>query len=176
MTFTVYQSFLSDPDVWIADLAAATVHNTPYTVWMTCLRDAAQSNTITMGNGPYEHAAKIAEIGGVICNKHGEEQGCGVLTKVTLLPTGKYNLFSLTCMIKAGWKLNGNANSIYITQDEARIDFDIGIPTLKGVLFAMYLKRDSEIAGAGANVKVKMPQPHDMLGRPLWKRYDKKES
>jgi hypothetical protein len=69
-------------------------------------------------------------------------------------------------MMKAGWKLNGDANSIYITKDEARIDFDIKIPTPKGVLFAMYLKRDSEIAGAGADVKVKMSvtQAHDKLG------------
>ena len=74
MTFPVDQSFLSDPNVWIAD-SAATVHNTPHAVGMTNVRDASQSDTIIMGNGAHEHAAKIAEIGGVICNKHGVEQG-----------------------------------------------------------------------------------------------------
>ncbi len=86
MRFPVDQSFLSNPNVWIAD-SAATVHNTPHTIGMTNVRDAAQSDTITMGNGAYGHAAMIADIGGVICNKYGVEQGCGVLTEVTLLAT-----------------------------------------------------------------------------------------
>ncbi len=83
-----------------------------------------------------------------------------------MLLTGKYNLFSLTCMIKLGWKLNGNTNLIYITKDEARINFDIKIPTPKGVMFVMYFKRNSEIACAGADVKAKMSvaQAYDKLG------------
>ena len=41
-------------------------------------------------------------------------------------------------------------------KDDKTIVFDIKIPTPKGVLYAMYLKRETEIAGAGADVEVKM--------------------
>jgi hypothetical protein len=44
--------------------------------------------------------------------------------------------------------------------------FDIAIPTPKGVIYALYLERGSEIAGATADGKIKMTvkQAHDKLG------------
>jgi len=165
MSFSNDQSILNDPNVWIAD-SAATVHTTPHTVGLTNLRDAGKSDAITMGNGACETAAKIADLGGVMCDKHGTEKGYAVMKDVTLLPNGKYNLFSLTKMMKNGWKLGGDEKLIYLQKGDKKIEFDITIPTPKGVLFAMYMQRDSEIAGAGADtvVRLTVAQAHDKLG------------
>jgi hypothetical protein len=106
VTFPTDQAILLDPNVWIAD-TAATVHNMPHSVGMTNLCDADKSDAITMGNGISEKAVKIADIKGTMCDKHGVEIAVAKMTDVTFIPTGKYNLFSLTKMMKGGWKLNG---------------------------------------------------------------------
>jgi hypothetical protein len=142
VTFPTDQAILLDPNVWIAD-TAATVHNMPHSVGMTNLCDADKSDAITMGNGISEKAVKIADIKGTMCDKHGVEIAVAKMTDVTFIPTGKYNLFSLTKMMKGGWKLNGDDNTIYLMKDDKTIVFDIKIPTPKGVLYAMYLKREN---------------------------------
>jgi hypothetical protein len=47
-----------------------------------------------------------------------------------------------------GWELHGNDKKIWITKGEHTVTFDIVIPTAKGLLFAMYFWRNTEIAGA----------------------------
>ena len=59
-----------------------------------------------------------------------------------------FNLFSLTKMMKIGWTLGGDSKSVWITKDGSTVIFDIMIPTNKGMLLAMYFKRNTEIAGA----------------------------
>jgi hypothetical protein len=103
----------------------------------------------------------------MICDKHGNEQGLAKLTDVMLLPTGKFNLFSVTKLLKEGWKLNGDLKKMCLVKGEKTITFDIVIPTPKGVLFAMYMKRTTEIAGATTDVpqkKLNIQQAHDQLG------------
>jgi hypothetical protein len=48
-----------------------------------------------------------------------------------------------------GWTLGGDKDSIWLTKDEMKIEFDIKIPTTKGMLFTMYHERDTEKANAG---------------------------
>jgi hypothetical protein len=68
------------------------------------------------------------------------------ISDVTHLPEAKYNLFSITKLQNEGWTLGGNAGAIWLTKGDVEIKFDIKIPTPKGVLYAMYHQRDTEIA------------------------------
>ena len=83
LTFPTDQSFLSDPNVWIAD-TAATVHTTPHSQGAVNKRDATREDSITVGNGSSESASKIADIPGIMCDKHGNEKNQGTLKDVTL--------------------------------------------------------------------------------------------
>jgi hypothetical protein len=95
ITFPTNQAILSDPNVWIAD-KAATVHTTPHSQGMKYKKEATADDAITVGNGNREPALHITSITGMICNKHGNELNQTKLTEVTHLPSGKFNLFSLT--------------------------------------------------------------------------------
>jgi hypothetical protein len=168
MTFPSNHDFLSDPNVWIAD-TGATVHNTPHKCGLSNVRAASKSDAITMGNGGSEKAATIADIKGTIYNKNGVVIGPTMMTDVVVIPTGKFNLFSLTRMMKLGWTMGGDMNkeqAIWIEKGGKRVVFDLIIPTPKGMLFAMYMQRGSEIAGAGTDVAVKLnvQQAHERLG------------
>jgi len=104
VTVPLQQDLLDDPNVWIAD-SAATSHSTPHSISLTNVKEAKGSDAITMGNGGTEQANKIADIKGMMCNKYGVEMGQATLTEVTILPTGKFNLFSLTKLMNNGWIL-----------------------------------------------------------------------
>jgi len=116
-TFTNEQSLLNDPNVWIAD-SAATVHNTPHLQGMKNVRDATKNDRITMGNGANEKAVRIGDVPGIVCNKHGNQVGRAVIRDVTVLPSGAFDLFSLTKMISEGWKLGGTDKAIWLTKHD----------------------------------------------------------
>jgi hypothetical protein len=104
-----------------------------------------------------------------MCDKHGTELGTTKLTEVTYLPSGKFNLFSLTKMHKQGWLLHGNKEKIWLTKDSQTVTFDMVIPTNKGLLFALYFKREpkTELAAAFINPKPqRMPieEAHNKFG------------
>ena len=170
LTFPEETGLLTDPNVWIAD-TAATVHMTPHKIGISNIRKATGADSITMGNGNQEKAAQLADIVGMMCDKFGNEIGQAKLQDVTILPTGKYNLFSVTQMMKRGWSLKGDKEALVLEQGEQRIVFDICIPTPKGMLFAMYVKRtnsETEIGNAGRDgpvgTKLSYTQAHERLG------------
>jgi hypothetical protein len=96
------------------------------------------------------------------------ELGMATLSDVVYLLTGRFNLFSLTKMAQAGWILGGDPEEIWLTKESHHLSFDNVIPTPKGVLFAMYIQRDMEIAGATADAGPIMStqQVHDHLAHP----------
>jgi hypothetical protein len=47
-------------------------------------------------------------------------------------------------MLKLGWKMGDDESSIWIKKDDMKIEFDIQIPTPKGYLYVMYMKRNEE--------------------------------
>jgi hypothetical protein len=111
LTFSTGQSFLSDPNVWIAD-TAATLHT--HSQGAINKRDAKLEDLITVSNGSNETASKIVDIPGVVCDRQGNEIQTGTLKDVTLLPTGKFDLFSLSKMLKLGWTMGGDKTAIWI--------------------------------------------------------------
>jgi hypothetical protein len=133
-----------------------------------------------MGNSKSEDATVIGSIDGRLCDKNGNVLNDAKISDVTHFPEAKYNLFSITKLQNDGWTLGGNADAIWLTKGDIEIKFDIKIRTPKGVLYAMYHQRNTEIAvpmttapnAGAATVEVIIPTPkrmsvktaHDMLG------------
>jgi hypothetical protein len=124
---------------------------------------------VTMGNKDVEQATQIGDIPGVLCDKHGNELSKTMVKDVALIPKCGYNLFSITKLLKDNWNLSGTKEQLVLQKGKHKVVFDICIPTPKGVIFAMYLKRNAEIAGAStddkaAMMKITIQQAHDKLG------------
>jgi hypothetical protein len=51
-----------------------------------------------------------------MCNKNGIEMGTATLSDVVHLPTGQFNLFSVTKMTQQGWILGGDDKEIWLTK------------------------------------------------------------
>jgi hypothetical protein len=145
MEFPTDQKCLDNPSVWIRD-TGASVHMSPHRNGMRDLQKAKPVDAITMANGSSEDATVIGIISGRVCDKNGSVLNEAKITDVTHLPEGKYNLFSITKLQNEGWILSGDANAIWLTKGDVKIKFDIKIPISKGVLYAMYHQRDTEIA------------------------------
>jgi hypothetical protein len=146
MEFPTDQKFLHYPNVWIGD-TGASVHMAPHRSGMRDLQKAKSVGAINMANGSSEDATVIGNISGRVCDKNGNVLNEAKITDVTHLPEGKYKLFSITKLQTEGWILSGDANAIWLTKGDIEIKFDIKIPTPKGVLYAMYHQRNTEIAG-----------------------------
>jgi hypothetical protein len=164
MTFPKTQSLLSDPNVWIRDIGAS-VHMTPHKVGMINMRDATREDYVTIGNGSTKVATKIGDIPGVICDIKGNPRDSTVIKNVTYVPNSAYNLFSLMKMMKAGWELNRKGGHLAITRGNHKLVFDIEIATPKGTIFAVYMKRNTEIVNASTDhTKMSIQKAHDKLG------------
>ena len=150
MGFPEQLALLKDPNVWIAD-TAATVHSTPCTIGLKNVREATQCEAITMGNGAKEQASMVGDLPGMLCDKHGNQIGRGVLQQVKIIQNGQFNLFSISKMMKQGWELSGSQKEMVISKGKNRIVFDIVIPTTEGVLYAIYHRRDANNELAAAN-------------------------
>ena len=157
-------SMVLDPNVWIAD-SAATVHSTGHQVGMFDIKKVSTGG-ITIANGEEQKIKLFGSLKGTMCDQHGDQQGEAVIENVKLVPTQKFNLFSTTKLQTKGWQLGGNNNSMWLEKDNKKIVFDIMLKTEEGVLFAMYFKRDTEIAGATIDTKTKMSvmTAHEKLG------------
>ena len=69
-------------------------------------------------------------------------------------------------MQNKGWLLFGNKDKIWIEKEGRKVTFDIKIPTSKGAVFAMYVKRANSIKTANMVTNVKkmtIQQAHERL-------------
>jgi hypothetical protein len=162
-SFPETAELLKDENVWIAD-TGATVHTMAHKGGMHSLKKVTGDDSITMGNGIAEKAALIGELTGTICDKNGDGMTTATMSDVVYLPTGKFNLFSLTKMTRnQGWILGGDDKGIWLTKGDQKLLLYIAIP------FAMYIKRDigKEMAQAMVNEKsIPIQLAHDRLGHP----------
>jgi hypothetical protein len=134
------------------------------------LKKVTGDDSITMGNGIAKKAALIGELTGTICDKNGDEVTTTTMSDVVYLPTGQFNLFSLTKMTtNQGLILGGVDKGIWLTKGDQKLLFDIAIRTPKGMLFAKYIKREigKEMAQAMVDEKsIPIELAHDRLGHP----------
>jgi hypothetical protein len=110
------------------------------------MRCTGASDNIIMGNGAKESAHSIGKLTGTICDQYGHQLNKSTMQDVTLLPTGMFNLFSLSVMQRRGWLLYGDVKKIWLEKEGNKIVFDLMVPTPKGVVYCMYLNRHCEIA------------------------------
>jgi hypothetical protein len=120
-----------------------------------------------MGNGVDVGAKMITKLPGAVCDKEGHELYDAVINEVTYLPGAKYNLFSLSKMVRhGGWRLNGDKDALWIKKDGQEICFNIVIPTPKGALYCMYYKRVGEMVMSvtDSSSKMNIMKAHNLLG------------
>jgi hypothetical protein len=168
MTFPSVRALLSDPDVFIAD-SGATTHATVSIRGLKNLHKGCDGDFIEVASGLQEAAAQIGDLPCVICDKHGQELQNVVLHDVTYSPSLKFNLFSTSKLQQEGWKMMGDFNSITMTKEGMTVGCDIVIPTNKGAIYCVYLKRGCEMAnvvaqGMGPKATMTIKQAHDRFG------------
>jgi SepF-like predicted cell division protein (DUF552 family) len=110
------ETTLTDPNLWIAD-TGATVHSTANMAHANNWEPDTSNTVVVMGNGKKEKVTKIGKVKGIAKDKDGINQGNIVLLDIMFLPNGKYNLISVTKVMKNGWELEGNSNHIKLKKD-----------------------------------------------------------
>jgi hypothetical protein len=136
-------------------------------------KKGTDNDAITMGNGAREGAAMIGDLQGPMCTKEGNKLAVATLKDVAYLPTLKFNLFSITKLQQDGWILHGNKDQIKLTKGNCSVVFNIVIDTPKGAIFALYLKRNTELASAATDVinKVHKRAPVSMTIKQAHERF-----
>jgi hypothetical protein len=141
------ETTLTDPDLWIAD-TGATVQSTANIAYANNWEPNTSNTVVVMGNGKKEKVTKIGKIEGSAKDKDGINQGNIILSDVMFLPNGKYNLISVTKVMKNGWKLEGDSNHFKLKKDKKEFVFNIKINTSRGILFAVRINNKLEMIAA----------------------------
>jgi hypothetical protein len=100
------------------------------------------SENVVMGNGNTCATSIVGDLIATMCNKNGKVLMPIKLGDVTCSNDVKFNLFSITAMLKKGWTMQGTKESITLKQGKKSICFDAVIDTPKGRLFTMLIKHD----------------------------------
>jgi hypothetical protein len=149
--FPISRALLTDPNVFIAD-TGSTVHSTRFKSGFKNAKKGSDNDVITMGKGAREGTAMIGDLQGTMCTKEGNELAVATLKDVAYLLALKFNLFSVTKLQQDGWILHGDKDQIKLTKGNCSVVFNIVIDTPKGAIFAMYLKRNTELASVATDV------------------------
>jgi hypothetical protein len=156
---------LTDLNVWIAHHTGVTVNSSPHEWGMQNKRK--DNSGITVGNGVTEKTSVTGDITGIICDKYGTQLQETVLTEVTLLSNGQFNLFSVRQMTnKVGWLLHGHKEKLWREKNGNKVVFDIVVQTPKGAVYCMYFKctaQNAEISGVMVEKKMTMNRAHDLF-------------
>jgi hypothetical protein len=151
----------SNPNIWIGD-TAASVHMTPFDHGTIPETKTGMSETITVGNGKKEMMTKYGSIIGTVRDKHGRAVVRAMLKHVAHSPKIKFNLCSLSILIQDNWNLKGISEMIWVENNNVKLEFDIKITTASGVVYCMYLQRDTELANPAVFYNV--TEAHERLG------------
>ena len=107
---------LEDPSIWIGD-TVATVHMTPHAAGMVPKNgDKLKGQSIMVGNGKKEVTNMNGSINRLIIDKKGMEVGRATLTDFAYSPLMKFNLCSLSRLMKNGWKMSGDDNGFKMSK------------------------------------------------------------
>jgi len=164
MQFPNVMKILLDPNVFVADTGSSS-HSSPHGQGLKNLKAVEEGTGVIVGNGAHEMTKQKGDLDVDICDKHGTKLSTATLTDVNLVPTNKFNLFSLTKMQKQGWMLGGDSKSISLTKGGKKIVFDIVIDTPDGMICCIYLNRHTtgtELAGMAT--KMNINKAHELLG------------
>jgi hypothetical protein len=79
-------------------------------------------------------------------DSNGKLQGNIILSDVMYIPNGRYNLISVTKIMKQGWKLEANGGGQSLSHGNKKLTFDKKIHTAKGLLYAVEIKPNHEVS------------------------------
>ena len=145
-----FHDIMKDEEIWVAD-SAATTHMTFSNTGMRNCRKAEAKDSLVMGNGSDAQAQCIGDVYGSLIGMESNPIDVS-LKEVTYSPTAKFNLISLPALMKKGWKMIGDLNKIIITKGNMQVKFDIIVPTPKGMLFCLRMKRSTSTEVGAINV------------------------
>jgi Zinc knuckle len=152
-----------DPNIWVAD-TAATVHSTPHEIGMTNVHEVSNDEAVVVAaNGAVEETMKIGDLPGTMTDKKGNELGNAMIKGCSIVPSNKFNLYSLTQALLNKWTLHGNAEAIWLAKGNKEVVFDIKIHTPKGVVFCMNLCCKVQLTKK-ALVTITINDAHDCFG------------
>jgi hypothetical protein len=95
---------------------------------------------VVAANGAAEEMMKIGDLPGTMTDKKGNELGDAKIEGCSIVPSNKFNLYSITQALLNKWMLHGNAEAIWLTKGDKKVVFDIKIHTPKGMVFCMNLR------------------------------------
>ncbi len=101
-------------------------------------------------------------------DKDGAQVRKVIITDVSHLPEGNFNLFSMIRLQKKGWTLTGNADNIKLQKGGKSLLFYIVINTPKGALYVGKFSRKGgdEVVGGATNQapSYNIKKAHELLG------------
>jgi hypothetical protein len=111
---------------------------------------------LVMGSGDRVQASVLGTIQGTIISKSGEAVRPAMIDNVTCTSSATFNLLSIPVRLKKGWKLNGTEKMMMLTKGRNIIKFDIIVPTAKGMLFFLCIRRQAngEVGAVTTNNRV----------------------
>jgi hypothetical protein len=135
---------LTNSNLWIAN-TGATIHST---LNKALSSDWVEENdtVIVMGYGQKEDAVFQQSVKGLVMDSNGKSQGNIILSNVMYIPNGRYNLISVTKIMKQGWKLEGNGDGLSLSCGNKKLTFNKKIHTAKGLLYAVEIKPNHEVS------------------------------
>jgi hypothetical protein len=104
-TFSHQQDMLLQPGIWIGD-TAATVHMSPHQEGMVNMKNTLGGMNVSIGEVMV--AKKTGDIPCEIMDEYENPLKTCVIKDVALAKGSPFNLFSLTKMMKQGWRLGGD--------------------------------------------------------------------
>ena len=112
-----------------------------------------------MGNGNKISKDKIGTLKGWIVDENTNATTRIELGSVTVSSGAKFNLLSLTALMRLGWQLHGNKTSLILRKGNKQIKFQHQIKTEKGLLFVLRIKWDikDEMANPSINEITEVP-------------------
>ena len=139
-TPTEIQELSENSEYWIGD-TSTTTHLTNSSEGMINIKYPTDTTQVVIGNGTRVNREQVGGLITTVHNKAGNPLYNAILENVVVSKEAKFNLFSITAMLKKGWSLSGSATHLILTKDMHKLDFDIIIHTPKGILFVVQLAR-----------------------------------
>ena len=103
------------------------------------IRKARPSESFTLGNGANARTAIVGDLIGAIGGRRIK------VRDVSYCPTAKFNLFSLSLMMKKGWVMKGTEKGIVLLEaanPRKSMKFDEIVKTARGILFCARIVPD----------------------------------
>ena len=144
MKFPDSMRLLSDPNIWIAD-TGATTDSTGFDYGVIKTRAGTVNDQLMDASGKSMPSTVIGNLPVTKINCEGKEEENIVLQDVNVVPTAKYNLFSVTKRTKEGWELQGNKEALVLKKGNKIVKFDIILNSEKGLLYCGYFKRRNTV-------------------------------